>query len=229
MNDKPAILLVDHEPDHGTMAMVTLTAAGWTVRLAGDGGAAVAAMQKGAYALVLMEIQIPGLDGFDATRAIRAKASPGASVPILAFTAMPAGEIIERARLVGMDGHIAKPFTPASLLAAVMPWHPRGGTKPTEALFAHFGRAEIAKLLARLHEQLAEALRANDDPPCRAARAHKLAGISGALGFADVSRTWLAVSEGNDSVWEEARAAARRAMRTIDASRALAAEDETSF
>ena len=229
MNDKPAILLVDDETDHNTMTMVTLAAAGWAVRLAEDGRTAIAAMQKGTYALVLMEIRIPGLDGFDTTRAIRANGSRGASVPILAFTAMPASEMMERARLAGMDGHIAKPFTPDSLLAAVMPWYPRGGTKPAAPLIAHFGEAEVANLLARLHEQLAEALRANDDPPCRADRAHKLAGISGALGFAEVSRTWLAVSEGNESVLEEARAAARRAMRTIDASRTLAAEDETWF
>jgi HPt (histidine-containing phosphotransfer) domain-containing protein len=72
-------------------------------------------------------------------------------------------------------------------------------------------------MLSRFRDQLAEALAADDDMTARQARAHKIAGIGGTLGFADLSRTWLAVSEGDESAWEGARASARRAMRTIDA------------
>jgi hypothetical protein len=116
-----------------------------------------------------------------------------------------------------MDGHIAKPFTPETLLSAVEPWRPRGEPNPAASLAAIFGHAEIAAMLSRFRDQLAEALAADDGLTARQARAHKIAGISGTLGFAEVSRTWLAVSEGDESAWEDARASARRAMRTIDA------------
>ena len=217
MNDRPSILVVDDEISNRTIAIGILKAAGWDAHGAEDGESAVAAVQDGDYALVLMDIQMPGLDGFGATRAIRAAAGRGASAPILAFTSVPPGDAIERARTAGMDGHIAKPFTPETLLAAVEPWRPDGRTNPAASLAAIFGHAEIAAMLSRFRDQLAEALAADEALTARKARAHKIAGISGTLGFADVSRTWLAVSEGDESAWEDARATARRAMRTIDA------------
>lgn len=224
MNDKPSILIVDDEVTNRTIATGILAAAGWDVQDVEDGESAVAAMQNGRYALILMDVQMPGLDGFGATRAIRAAGGLGASVPILAFTSVPPGDAIERARQAGMDGHIAKPFTPETLLAAVEPWRPDGRSHPAAPLAAIFGHAEISAMLARFRDQLAEALATDDDTASRQARAHKIGGISGTLGFADVSRTWLAVSEGDESAWEDARAAARRAMRTIDASGDLAAD-----
>jgi CheY-like chemotaxis protein len=217
MNDTPSILVVDDEISNRAIAIGILAASGWDAHGAEDGNSAVAAVQDGSYALVLMDIQMPGLDGFDATRAIRASGGRDASVPILAFTAVPPGDAIERARKAGMDGHIAKPFTPETLLSAVEPWRPRGEPNPAASLAAIFGHAEIAAMLSRFRDQLAEALAADDGLTARQARAHKIAGISGTLGFAEVSRTWLAVSEGDESAWEDARASARRAMRTIDA------------
>ncbi|WBO24530.1 response regulator [Sphingomonas abietis] len=199
------------------MAVAILTAAGWRVDQAEDGAAAIAALHDKKYAVVLMDIQMPEVDGFQASRAIRCGGGPSASVPILAFTAMPRETAHERAMAAGMDGHVAKPFTPAALVAAVEYWRPGGGPHPSAALAGIFGRTEVASLLSRFRDQLVEALDASDDHTARRSRAHKIAGISGTLGFADVSRNWLAVSEGHDSAWDEARAAARRAIVTLDA------------
>lgn len=217
MNDKPSILVVDDELLNRRIAIGVLAAAGWHADEAEDGRSAVAATRNGRYALVLMDIQMPEVDGFEATRAIRADDGPGASVPILAFSAMSRDETIERATAAGMDGHIAKPFTPETLLAAVEAWRPARGPLPVAALSAIFGAHEIAPLVARFRAQLAEALADDDGEAPRRARAHKIAGVAGTLGFAEVSRTWLAVSEGDGSAWGDARQAARRALAAIDA------------
>jgi CheY-like chemotaxis protein len=219
MIQPPSILVVDDELANRTIALRVLTHAGWNVEEAANGADAIVAAQERDFALILMDIQMPGTDGFAATRQIRAAGGHGASVPILAFTAIPPGDAIARARAAGMDGHIAKPFTPETLLAAVTPWRPEGGAAhPTASLAAIFGKAEVASLLARFRDQLIEALTAEEEPNERRSRAHKIAGISGTLGFKDVSRQWLAVSEGDESAWDDARTTARRALRTIDSS-----------
>jgi CheY-like chemotaxis protein len=216
MLDEPFILVVDDEPANRALAAGILVAAGWRVHEAENGDTAVAAAREHRYDLILMDIQMPGHDGFDTARTIRSGNGPGASVPILAFTAVPPGDTIAHARAAGMDGHISKPFTPEDLLAATDPWRPDGTPSPAASLAAIFGAAEIARLLDRFRTQLAEALAAEESPAGRKARAHKIAGISGTLGFAEVSRLWLAVSEGDASAWEDARIAARRAIRQID-------------
>jgi CheY-like chemotaxis protein len=223
MLNRFSILVVDDESANRALAAGILGAAGWQVHEAENGDAAIAAAQEHRFDLILMDIQMPGRDGFDAARAIRQGDGPGAAVPILAFTAVPPGDAIERARAAGMDGHIAKPFTPEALLAATDPWRPDGAASPAASLVAIFGAAEIARLLDRFRVQLAEALAADDAPAERRARAHKIAGISGTLGFAEVSRLWLAVSEGDESAWDEARIAARRAIRRIDSDANLSA------
>jgi len=226
MLDGHSILVVDDEPANRALATGILAAAGWRVDEVENGDLAIAAVREHRYDLVLMDIQMPGRDGFDVARAIRGGDGPGAAVPILAFTAVPPGDALDRARAAGMDGHIAKPFTPGQLLAATDPWRPDGAPSPAAPLAAIFGAAEIARLLERFRAQLADALATGDAPDIRKALAHRIAGISGTLGFAEVSRLWLAVSEGEDSAWEEARIAARRAIRQIDRDAERPAADE---
>jgi CheY-like chemotaxis protein len=215
--DGPFILIVDDEPANRALAAGILGVAGWQVREAESGDAAIAAVRDDRYDLVLMDIQMPGRDGFETARAIRKGGGYGASVPILAFTAVPPGDAIERARASGMDGHIGKPFTPETLVAATDPWRSSASPSPAASLVAIFGAAEIARLLSGLRTQLADALAAEEAPAERQARAHKIAGISGTLRFSEVSRLWLAVSEGDVAAWDDARSAARRAINQIDA------------
>ncbi|HWA60944.1 MAG TPA: response regulator, partial [Caulobacteraceae bacterium] len=69
--------------------------------------------------LILMDIQMPAMDGVEATRAIRAMSGPAARTPILATTANAMANQIETYRAAGMDGSVAKPLSPAALLAEI--------------------------------------------------------------------------------------------------------------
>ena len=211
MQNKPAILVVDDEAVNRGIAVAMLTAAGWRVDEVADGPAAIRAVRDGHYALVLMDIQMADMDGFEATTEIRRSESASAAVPIVAFTAMQQEEVAARLQAVGMDGLIIKPFTASTLIAAVEPWRPDGVSPPVRRLASIFGEAEVASLIERFREQLSEAL-APADAARHRGRAHQIAGIAGTLGFSEVSRTWLAVAEGDDSCWPAARIAARKAL-----------------
>jgi CheY-like chemotaxis protein len=220
MSPTPTILVVDDEAVNRAIATAVLAAAGWQVDSVETARAAIAAVQKADYALVLMDIQMPDMDGFDATQAIRAGDGPASVVPIIAFTALRRAEAAVRMRETRMDGYVAKPFTPEALTSAVEPWRPDGEYKAAERLSAIFGAAEIDGLLGRFRDQLDEALDVAEDGDARRLRAHKIAGIAGTLGFPEVSRTWMAVAEGFDSSWCAARIAARKALAVLAARRA---------
>ena len=70
--------------------------------------------------VVLMDVRMPGMDGLEATRAIRASDGPCAGVPILAVTADVMRDDVERCRTAGMNGHVPKPINPARLMTALM-------------------------------------------------------------------------------------------------------------
>ena len=91
----------------------------------GNGLEALHQVQANHYDLVLMDIQMPEMDGVTATLAIRALAGPVARIPILAMTANVMSEQIRHYRSVGMDGVIAKPIHPAELGAAIRQALPR--------------------------------------------------------------------------------------------------------
>lgn len=215
MTDAPSILVVDDEIVNRSIASAVLKSAGWSVFVADNGAQAVTAACEHRYALVLMDIQMPGMDGFEAARAIRAGGS-SATAPILAFTALAAAAVRDRAHAVGMDGYLGKPFTPEALLAAVEPWRP-DGSQGISRLAAIFGADEMSGLLRGFAQQLAEAIEVDERWPERRSRAHKLAGVSGTLGFADLSAAMLRVSEGEESGWTTARREARKALAALPA------------
>jgi len=134
------ILLVEDTPVSAEVVTEILRAAGYEVELAVDGLQAVDAARSGAFDLVLMDCQIPGIDGYEAARRIRALESLGAlarsrsrRVPILALTASAAVEDMERARFAGMDGHIAKPIDARRLLTAIAEQEAETGAAPVPA------------------------------------------------------------------------------------------------
>lgn len=212
MVEFPSILVVDDDAVNRGIATVMLDQAGWHVDTVEDGASAILAVRRRPYALVLMDIQMPGMNGFEAATAIRAD---GGSVPIIAFTALARGEAAGRLESAGMDGYIAKPFTSQELLAAIEPWRSSSRPHDSTRLAALFGEVEINAMLVRFRQQLADALSAPDILGDRRSRAHRVAGIAGTLGFPEVSHTWLAVSEGEDSQWEAARIAARKALAAL--------------
>ena len=84
-----------------------------------NGEEAVLALQAEAYDLILMDMQMPVMDGPSAARAIRGLPGPAARTPIIALTANVLPEQIDQCRAAGMQGHVAKPIDPRALFAAI--------------------------------------------------------------------------------------------------------------
>jgi signal transduction histidine kinase/ActR/RegA family two-component response regulator len=115
------VLLVEDEPVTQEVAREMLEEAGLCVDVAADGEQAVAMAAQKAYALILMDMQMPRLNGLDATRAIRSQADH-ATTPILAMTANAFDEDRQRCLEAGMNDHLGKPVEPSTLFATVLHW-----------------------------------------------------------------------------------------------------------
>ena len=115
------LLLVDDEPVNQEIARFLLENCGLFVDAADDGQQAVSLAQSTAYALIVMDMQMPHLDGLGATREIR-RQSACRSVPILALTANAFAEDRERCLQAGMDDFVTKPFDPDKMFAIVLRW-----------------------------------------------------------------------------------------------------------
>ncbi|MBN8488056.1 MAG: response regulator [Burkholderiales bacterium] len=109
------ILVVEDNAVNCMVVQAMLERMGMAVLLAGDGAQAVAAVQAQAVDLVLMDCQMPVMDGYEATRQIRASDHPSARVPIIALTAHALAEDRERCEAAGMDDYLPKPVTAEAL------------------------------------------------------------------------------------------------------------------
>lgn len=104
------------------IAMELLSNSGFSVSLADDGDVAVETLRTAApdqFDLVLMDIQMPKLDGYSATRQIRTPDGAIANIPIIAMTANAFEEDKQKAFAAGMNAHIAKPIEVDSLLSTI--------------------------------------------------------------------------------------------------------------
>jgi CheY-like chemotaxis protein len=117
------LLLVEDNPLNQEVALQLLQDAGLQADLAQDGQDAVARVTAQAYDLVLMDVQMPRLDGLDATRAIRALPDR-AGLPILAMTAGAQAEDRAECLAAGMNDVITKPVDPEVPYAALLRWLP---------------------------------------------------------------------------------------------------------
>jgi PAS domain S-box-containing protein len=126
------VLLVEDSEINAEVASEILATAGYRCDVVGDGHTAIEAATVGGYDIVLMDLQLPELDGFEATRRIRAREGGAGHdrIPIIALTASATKEDRDRCLAGGMDGFIAKPLDARTLLAIVA--QHAIGTAPTD-------------------------------------------------------------------------------------------------
>jgi CheY-like chemotaxis protein len=108
------VLCVDDDHDQRLLLSFLLERQGLDVRTASDGNEGVATAKEWSPDLILMDLMMPGLDGFEATKMLRADPRT-AHIPILALTAYGEEKMQARAKEVGMDGFVLKTILPADL------------------------------------------------------------------------------------------------------------------
>ena len=115
------VLLVEDNTLNQVLAQKVLTDWGWKVEVADNGLIGVEKIEQGNFDLVLMDIQLPEMDGYEATRHIREKMKPPKSnIPIVAMTAHAISGEEEKCVKVGMNGYVSKPFNPQNLYQKIM-------------------------------------------------------------------------------------------------------------
>ena len=112
------ILVVEDQEDNRRILRDLLASAGYTTMEAEDGEAGVAAAMAERPDLILMDIQLPGLDGYEATRRIKADPALGA-IPVIVVTSYALSGDEAKARAAGCDAYVTKPYSPRALLAKV--------------------------------------------------------------------------------------------------------------
>ena len=207
------LLLAEDVAINRELACAVLEAQGYEVAVAVDGAEALASVEAAfaggrGFDLVLMDVQMPGVDGLAATRRIRSLAGPAGEVPIVAMTANVLPEQIEELLKVGMDDHVGKPFKRQDLCATIERWTAPGArkrlTRPDpggppvdpqtldaevlDAMRLRFGPERVDGLLDMLAGELSQRFRvpANDRQEI-AHDAHAMVSAAGMLGFAGLS------------------------------------------
>jgi PAS domain S-box-containing protein len=205
------VLLAEDNPINRDFAVAVLERAGHSVTSVVDGRAAVAAARAGSFDIILMDVEMPVIDGVRTTQEIRRLPGPVSNVPIIGLTAHAMAGARERCLSAGMSDYLAKPVTGPALLAkiaavaGIAPQHPgmiepraeTNGVLDTTVLDALAGALPGAKSagLVRLYLERSEAalgriearLRAHDLPGL-AREAHDLAGSAGNVGAAGLTK-----------------------------------------
>lgn len=213
------ILVADDHEVNRMMLRLQARSAGVPVESCDDGAAAVARVAAGGVRIVLMDCQMPVMDGYEATRAIRqAEAGTTRHLPIIAVTAHAMAENRQRCLDAGMDDFLAKPLTQEELLAMLRRWlrdppsvasvagdgavAARGIFDPTplhtvDRLKPGAGRQLAAILQAELPLAPAtfQQLLADGDLEALSQAAHKLRGASGNLGAVELYQVCLVLEQ----------------------------------
>jgi len=197
------VLVVDDRGVNRAVGLAMLGELGFTAEAAAGGEEALEMLQEGRFDAVLLDCEMPGVDGIETCRRLRAKEAagePGRRLPVIAVTAHRRPEDVARCLTAGMDDRLIKPFGTAEL-AAVLD-RSLGFTPPASsgdelaarlAALRHLdgttGESTVATFLRQGEEDLARLRRAlpEGDGEAAAEAAHALAGSAGLLGAAELA------------------------------------------
>ena len=118
MDRVPNILVVDDQPDLRLLIRLTFSSTGYPVTEAADGGTALAACAESVPDVVLLDVMLPGMDGYEVCRRLKTDARTRGAFVVLMTAGHQETERI-RAQEAGADHYLAKPFSPAQLLELV--------------------------------------------------------------------------------------------------------------
>lgn len=191
------ILLVEDNPVNQKLAVSLLEKRGYSVRVAGNGKLAFQALEKDSFDLILMDVEMPEMNGIEATKIIREREkSTGTHIPIIAMTAHAMNGDRERCMAAGMDAYMSKPVSSEALFSIIEKYaggHPgdeeTGDKEPvdTAKLMERMGgdKELLGELVAlfldespRLLAQIREAV-INNQPEILRTAAHSLKGSVG--------------------------------------------------
>ena len=141
---QPRILVAEDDPTNRLVALAQLAKLGFKADAAETGVEAIRALGAGEYDLILMDCEMPGMDGYEATRLIRA--SGKLDIPIVALTANVMGDHRDRCIREGMDDFLAKPVEVGQLQKVLLKWLSASGAR--EAIQAPTGAAPAATCAA---------------------------------------------------------------------------------
>ena len=192
------ILVADDLGTNREVATVVLERLGHTVDTARDGLEAIRMAEAQAFDVVLLDIQMPGLDGVNVAQRLRAGGGPNAHTPIVAMTANVLPRQLARFRDAGMDAHVAKPIVRRELVAAIeaVCAEPDAEVQPCPDTFSPNAYEDVLSLLGpgKTEEYLADLVARierpwqNAEPRQRLAEtAHKIVGLAGMLGFTELA------------------------------------------
>lgn len=182
------ILLADDSDDNRFLVRGYLKDTGCVIDEVANGGEVVEKFKNGVYDLILMDAEMPVLDGYSATRAVRAieRERAGPEIPILALTAHALKEARDRSLEAGCTDHLTKPITKTALLEAIGRYAPELPSvaqvepwlKPVIPAYLEKRRADVVKLKA--------ALELGDYDTVRTL-GHQMAGSGAGYGFAKIT------------------------------------------
>jgi CheY-like chemotaxis protein len=137
---QPCLLVVEDNPVNQKVVMLMLERLGYRAEVANDGESALAAAQRRTYATILMDVRMPGMDGMEVTRRLRAGTGPNARTPVIAVTANALQAERDECMASGMNDFLSKPLILETLSARVAYWVGMGAHQPTQSS-AHGDRA----------------------------------------------------------------------------------------
>ena len=219
------ILVAEDHPINQQVAQLYLDELGYACHIVNNGLEVLQAVKSGQYAVVLMDCQMPDMDGFEATIAIRKfEETTGHRIPIIAMTANAVKGDKERCITAGMDDYLSKPVEPGQLKTILQKWMPNDeeavddSTPPlnsgkttldVDQLRSRFSSTAQHKLLSLFHKQmpadlskLQKAIKENDGVSL-ARTAHSLRGVFCIIGVQDMAEICQTLEhEARDNRWD---------------------------